>query len=133
MEAKLNITSGMQTLISELYICESFEILSENDSLWLATENARLIKFEADSITLNGLCLIKSVDSYELNIKLFNGDNKTVIDGKLIEQTIFNETQFIIPSFEIKKLDLAVTYNGNVYKMDYYQPEISAKRFTNIY
>jgi hypothetical protein len=133
VEAKINITSGMERLVSELYKSESFELRLDGDSVSVVTDNNRQIIFEPDSISLNDICLITGVENYEINVLLVNGDSKYIVDGKLAGERIFGEEMIAVPSHDIRRLNLAVKYKDHVYRAEYFTPGISTKMFTNIY
>ncbi len=133
VEAKINITSGMETLVSELYKCESFELRLDDELISVVTKNNRLIAFDADSISLNDICIITGIENYEMNVLLKNGESKYITDGKLVSHKIFGEEMTALPSHDIKRLNLAVKYKDHIYRAEYFTPEISTNRFTNIY
>ena len=133
VEAKINITSGMERLVSEIYKCESFELRLDDTIVAVVTENNRQIIFRPDSISLNGICLITGIDNYEMNVRMVNGDSKHIVDGKFNNERIFGEEMKSVLSHDIRKLELAVTYKDHIYRAEYFTPQISTNRFTNIY
>jgi hypothetical protein len=133
VEAKINITSGMERLVSELYKCESFELRFDDEFISVVTENNRQIIFKPDSIILNEICLITGIDDYEMNVRMVNGDSKYIVDGKIADRRVFANDMNALLSHDIRRLNLEVSYKDHVYRAEYFTPQISTNRFTNIY
>ncbi|MGD8782531.1 MAG: type II secretion system protein [Ignavibacteria bacterium] len=110
---------------------ETFEFIFIDEHKYFTTNKNDTIIFFKDSIDVNKVYSLNELDSLNLEINLFEGNNYIYSNGH--ELFFDRSAEGVIQSSLIDNIKLSFIYKNQKYFFDYVNSQNSSKRFNNTY
>lgn len=110
-----------------------FEVTMQNGNLQIISNQNASFNLFKDSISLNNILSLSSLDRAGVTIFLFDNRELIIEPGTEIENGEFMyEGTFPIKSYSIKSIRFEIEKRAKKYSYEFYLPDIAIKRFENI-
>lgn len=132
LEDRREITESIH-LLNRLFNTESqFTLNTESNTLTLNTANNKTVTFEPNQLKINNASFLNKFDHYSVELKLYDGNKITFLNGKMQSNYQNHLEQNRIQSNEIKHIKMEFSYKLRKYEYLYCTPDFSINKFKNI-